>query len=98
MKLSIIIPLYNEVNTIIDVLNRICNIDFPDFLDAWEIIVVNDCSNDGSKEKVEVYLEGRKNISLLNHTVNQGKGKSIRTGADKMSGDVLLIQDADLEL
>lgn len=98
MKLSIIIPLYNEANTITKVLERINNIDFPNYVSSWEIIIVNDASNDSSEKVVNSFIQNHSNISLVNHTTNQGKGKAIRTGVEKMKGDILLIQDADLEL
>jgi glycosyltransferase involved in cell wall biosynthesis len=98
LKLSIIIPLYNESNTVIKVLEKLIKLDFPDYINYWEIIVVNDNSKDNSKELVESFISKFDNIILLNHNANMGKGKSIRTGAEKMKGDVLLIQDADLEL
>lgn len=98
MNLTIIIPLFNESNTIVNVLDRICNINFPEFIEKWEVVIVNDCSIDNSKSIVESYIDNKANFSLINHQINQGKGASIRSGADKMKGNVLLIQDADLEL
>ncbi|MGB0886482.1 MAG: glycosyltransferase family 2 protein [Vicingaceae bacterium] len=98
MNLSIIIPLYNESSTITVVLERILGLKFPSFVKSWEVIVVNDCSTDGSRAVVENYIREYDNFHLVNHNENKGKGKSIRTGVEKMSGDLLLIQDADLEL
>jgi glycosyltransferase involved in cell wall biosynthesis len=98
LNLTIIIPLFNESNTIVNVLDRICNINFPEFIEKWEVVIVNDCSIDNSKSIVESYIDNKANFSLINHQINQGKGASIRSGADKMKGNVLLIQDADLEL
>lgn len=79
-------------------LERLVSIEFPDFVKSWEIIVVNDCSTDNSQKVVEGFINDCDNIHLLSHNENQGKGSSIRTGVEQMTGDVLLIQDADLEL
>lgn len=98
MKLSIIIPLYNEANTITKVLDRLNKLEFPSYVSFWEIIIVNDCSTDDSEEIVNSYIKDYAHIIIINHTTNQGKGKAVRTGAEKMKGDVLLFQDADLEL
>lgn len=98
MKLSIIIPLFNEATTILKVLDRLIKIRYPNEVESWEIVIVNDCSTDNSKHIVESYIEKYNNIYLINHTENMGKGKCIRTAAAKINGTVLLIQDADLEL
>jgi glycosyltransferase involved in cell wall biosynthesis len=89
MKLSVVIPVYNEVGTILEILRRVK--DTP--LDK-EVIVVDDASNDGTHELLEKYGEG---IKLLFHSTNQGKGAAIRTAIPYISGDVVIIQDADLE-
>jgi glycosyltransferase involved in cell wall biosynthesis len=86
------------VNTIETVVDRIKNVSFPEFISSWEIIIVNDCSTDGSKDLIDKLAAENSNIRSIHHDVNQGKGKSVRTGAAEMNGDVLLVQDADLEL
>ena len=92
MKLSIIIPAYNEQNTISEIISRVkeqkvFNLD-------KEIIVVDDGSTDNSND----ILKEIKGIKLLTHKKNRGKGAAIRTGLENVTGDYVLIQDADLEL
>ena len=93
-KLSIVIPVYNESKSIIDVLKKVrkLNIDNTDI----EIIVVDDCSTDGTKE---ILKEKGKNYAnkILYHKVNEGKGAALKTGFEAITGDVVIIQDADFE-
>ncbi len=98
MKLSIIIPLYNEQNTIISVLDGLYSLDFSKFFDSFEIIVIDDGSKDLSFSKVLEYSQKYNNIIILKNIKNKGKGYSIREGIKAASGDILLFQDADLEL
>ncbi len=100
MKLSIIIPLYNEQDLVIQVLDELCSVQYPQFLDTYEIIVVDDCSKDQSFEKVKKYIENSndKNIFLFQHEINLGKGAAVKTGITHSTGDIILIQDSDLEL
>ncbi len=91
MKLSIIIPVYNEVKTIQEIIRRVHATGLVD-----EILAVNDGSTDGSREMLdELFQEGQ--IRVVHHEHNQGKGKAVRTGIENSSGDLMLIQDADLE-
>jgi glycosyltransferase involved in cell wall biosynthesis len=98
MYLSIVIPLYNEENSILNVLNAILNVQFPAYLEKYEILVVDDCSKDQSYEKVRDFIKDYPFMHLFRHDVNQGKGAAIRTAIQHAQGDVYLIQDADLEL
>ncbi|MEK7501291.1 MAG: glycosyltransferase family 2 protein [Patescibacteria group bacterium] len=97
MKLSIIIPVYNEEKTIEAVLNKVAEQDFGDW--TKEIIVVDDGSQDSSKLQVTSYKLQNKieNLILITHSKNLGKGAAIRTGIKESSGDAVIIQDADLE-
>ena len=90
-KLSIIIPVYNEKETILEILKRVENVDL--FLEK-EIIIIDDCSFDGTKEILK-RLEGQ--YKILYHSKNQGKGSAIKQGFLKATGDIIIIQDADLE-
>ena len=92
MKLSIIIPCYNEIETIKEIIERVNN------QEAFnkEIIVVDDCSTDGTKE-ILVSLKDTKVDLLIVNNKNYGKGYSIKKGIEAATGDLILIQDADLE-
>ena len=93
-KLSIVIPIYNERNLVIDVLKKVRKLKI-DGVDI-EIIAVDDCSTDGTREILK--KEGKKYVNkLLFHEVNQGKGAALRTGFKEISGDVAIVQDADFE-
>ena len=98
MKLSIIIPLYNEPETILSVLDHLHEISFPSFVESREIIIVDDCSTDASFKNVSQYKLLHPEIILIHHEKNTGKGRAVRTGIEKSSGSVILVQDADLEL
>ena len=89
MKLSIIIPVYNEVRTILQVLQKVRETPFDK-----EIIVVDDGSTDGTGNLLKEKGGG---ITLLSHDSNQGKGASVRTAILHVTGDIVIIQDADLE-
>ncbi|MGQ9832810.1 MAG: glycosyltransferase family 2 protein [Candidatus Villigracilaceae bacterium] len=91
IKLSIIIPVYNEVNSLREIVQRVQQTHL-----AWEIILVDDGSQDGTREILKE-LDGKENIRVILHERNQGKGAAVRTGLAAARGNVLLIQDADLE-
>jgi glycosyltransferase involved in cell wall biosynthesis len=97
--LSIIIPCYNEQNTIYDVLAKVQSVQLPNGI-AKEIIVVNDRSTDTSQKEIERYLSNHptSDVRLVNHITNKGKGGALHTGIQYASGDYTIIQDADLEL
>ena len=90
--LSVIVPVYNERNTVVEVLRRIRTVDLPL---ATEVIVVNDGSTDGTAKVLSALEDST--VKVLTHPENRGKGASIRTGLDKAGGDLVLICDADLE-
>ena len=92
MKLSIIIPCFNELNTIDQIVKKVKNSPYKN----KEIIIVDDYSTDGLREKLQDDLE-KKVDKVLYHDFNQGKGAAIRTGISHVSGDIIIIQDADLE-
>ncbi|HEX8061208.1 MAG TPA: glycosyltransferase family 2 protein [Cyclobacteriaceae bacterium] len=97
-KLSIVIPAYNESRTIIKVLNKIADVQLPDDSQK-EIIIVDDCSTDTTREVIEEYVRtsGVDHIRYLRNEKNSGKGFGIRKGIEAATGDFVLIQDADLE-
>jgi glycosyltransferase involved in cell wall biosynthesis len=94
LKLSVVIPVYNERQFIVEVLRRVQNVQLEGV--DIEIIIVDDCSTDGTREELKQIAEN-KNFTILYQEVNQGKGAALRTGFATATGDVILIQDADLE-
>ena len=97
-KLSIVIPTYNEEATINLILDRIREAELIDNI-AKEVIVVNDCSSDGTREAIDLYMHRYPDFDIryFEHAVNQGKGAALHTGIRNATGEYLIIQDADLE-
>jgi glycosyltransferase involved in cell wall biosynthesis len=91
MKLTVLIPIYNEIQTLREIINRVQSQN-----SAGEILLVDDGSTDGSRELLKEY-EGKDPFRVVFHEKNQGKGAAVRTGLDIARGDIILIQDADLE-
>jgi len=91
IRLSVIIPCYNEVNTVAEIIRRVRAVKL-----AHEIIVVDDGSTDGTRE-VLAQIEPGDDLKIIYHPHNMGKGAAVRTGFQNATGDVFLIQDADLE-
>jgi glycosyltransferase involved in cell wall biosynthesis len=94
MLLSIVIPCFNEKNTI----NQIIDMVNLSSIHSKEIIVVDDCSSDGTRELLEKEIEPSARVQkVVYHTKNSGKGAAIRSGISASTGDIILIQDADAE-
>ncbi len=90
MKLSVVIPVFNEASTIVHVIRRVQKVALEK-----EIIVVDDCSTDGTREHLRTISDG--DVKIVYHEVNRGKGAALRTGFQHVTGDVVVVQDADLE-
>lgn len=98
MTLSILIPAYNEENTLHLILDKVAAVKLINDIDK-EIIIVNDCSSDDTEGAIKRYMEAHPELSIsyYAHEVNKGKGAALHTGIQKAKGDFLIIQDADLE-
>jgi len=93
MKLSVVIPVYNEEKTIAELIRRVQEVEYEK-----EIIVVDDRSTDGTREALQRLTNANPtNLRILFHETNRGKGAALRTGFNAVSGHVVVIQDADLE-
>lgn len=90
MKLSVVIPCYNEKESILEILKRVEAVNLEK-----EIIIVDDCSTDGTQEVLTTLSPER--AKVIYHSENKGKGSAIRTGLQHVTGDIMVIQDADLE-
>ncbi len=96
--LSIVMPAYNEEKTIHLILDKVRLLELP-FSIKKELIIVNDCSRDNTESAIQRYMSAHPNLNIqyVAHEVNKGKGAALHTGIAKASGQVLIIQDADLE-
>ena len=94
MKLSVVIPVYNESGTLENLIQRVSAVDYGCEL---EIVIVDDGSQDGSGEVAQSLASQHGNLVFLRHEKNAGKGAALRTGFARASGDIVIVQDADLE-
>jgi len=103
MLVSVVIPVYNEISTLAEILRRVTAVDFPK-----ELVIVDDCSRDGSRELLQRLAteglsavgatpENRNELRVLFQEKNQGKGAALRRGFSESTGDIVIVQDADLE-
>jgi len=102
MRISVVIPVFNEERTVAALLDRVAAAPFPAEVTDVELVIVDDCSRDGTGAVLAAYRlpEGTARpttMSLQRHDVNRGKGAAMRTGFTAATGDVLIVQDADLE-
>lgn len=92
MRLSVVIPVYNERDTIAEIIARVDRVPIDK-----EIIAVDDCSRDGTRDRLAELQPRHPDLRVLHHDVNRGKGAALRTGFAAARGDIVIIQDADLE-
>ena len=95
MKLSILIPMFNEEDTLEKLVGKVFDVDYG--VDELEVVIVDDCSTDSSFDVAQKISQSNPNLTVFRHEMNQGKGAALRTAMKNASGDIMVIQDADLE-
>ena len=95
MKLSILIPMFNEEDTLEKLVGKVFDVDYG--VDEFEVVIVDDCSTDSSFDVAHKISELNPKLAVFRHEMNQGKGAALRTAMKNASGDIMVIQDADLE-
>src|SRR4029079_6520629 len=95
-RLSVVVPVYNERHVVEASLRRVLALEHEIIRDL-EVIVVDDCSTDGTREILQRIASQEERVTLLLHDLNQGKGAAIRTAVEGATGDIIIIHDADLE-
>jgi len=98
MKVSIIVPVYNEERDLGSTLEKVLNLKFDAPIESFEVIVVNDASTDGSSEVIDNLEKKYPELLKLTHSVNSGKGAALKTGIECAKGDFVAFQDSDAEL
>jgi glycosyltransferase involved in cell wall biosynthesis len=93
-KLSVVVPVFNERNTLVEIVRRMRAVELPDSIER-EIIVVDDGSNDGTRDVLRQLADST--VRIIMHEHNRGKGAAVRTGFANATGEYVLVQDADLE-
>jgi len=93
-KLSIVIPVFNERNTVVEIVRRVRSVELPGGLDR-EVVIVDDGSTDGTREVLDQLRDST--VRIIKNDANQGKGHALRTGFAAATGDLVVVQDADLE-
>src|SRR6266498_3481990 len=94
MKVSFLFPIFNEAPTIVQIVGALKSLDLPGI--EKEIILIDDCSSDGTREILRTQLVGQVD-KILYHEKNQGKGGAMHTGIAAATGDYIAVQDADME-
>ena len=95
MKLSILIPMFNEEDTLEELVGKVFDVDYG--VDEIEVVIVDDCSTDSSFDVARKISELNPKLIVFQHEINQGKGAALRTAMKSASGDIMVVQDADLE-
>ena len=94
MKISVVIPCYNEEQTVLQIVKKVQGVLVDN---EYEIIIIDDFSTDNTKQVIDSIIANDNSVKAVCHDKNKGKGAALRSGFNRSSGDVIIIQDADLE-